>query len=58
MHKEKIVYKGQEIEIDTFDTTVNPNAPVKTRLKQIAALVQEEEDTKLGKRPIRPLKKD
>ena len=56
MHKEKIIYKGQEIVVDTFDTTVNPNAPVKKQLKQVAALMQEDEDTKSGKRPIKPLK--
>ncbi len=46
MHKEKIIYKGQEIVVDTFDTTVDPNAPVKEQLKQIAKLVKEEEVNK------------
>ena len=46
MHKEKIVYKGQEIEVDTFDTTVDATASVKEQLKQIAKLVKEEEANK------------
>lgn len=57
MHKEKIIYKGQKIVIDTFDTTVNPNASKEKQLKQIEALLQEEEDTNSGKRPIKPVDK-
>lgn len=57
MHREKILYQGQEIEIETFDTTINPNAPVAEQLQQAAALMQEDEDTKAGKRPIKPVDK-
>ena len=57
MHKEKIIYKGQEIVVDTFDTTINPNAPMAEQLKQAARLVKEDEDYRAGKITIKPVDK-
>ncbi len=42
-HKEIIEYEGQKIEVITFDTEVHLNQPVAKILKEIEALIDEDE---------------
>ena len=42
-HKEIIEYNGEKIEVITFDTEVHPTKSVAKQLKEIEALMDEEE---------------
>lgn len=55
MPKERMIHNGKEFEVVTFDTVVHATAPIKTQLRQIELMLQEEEDTKSGKRKIKPV---
>ena len=50
MHKEKIVYKGKEIEVDTFDTVIDMRWSKKRIMKAIGDLLQEDAKYKRSER--------
>lgn len=57
MRRKRIIYKGEPLEIVEFETAVDVTAPKEKQLEQIERLIQEDEDTKSGKRPIKPIDK-
>ena len=42
MHKERIIYNGRELELDTFDTVIDLNSSTQQILEQIGKLLDED----------------
>jgi len=57
MKEELIDYKGKSVKVISFETELHLNQPVAKILADIEKLLDEEADTKSGKRKIKRLSK-